>query len=89
MQRLQPTVRTYVENRPKYQGHAFESLFPNDLFQREQSLTEPQKLNGNLNSLVDLSYNIIQIVLYDKGACIMNAFKLYTVLLSTQLIHHS
>ncbi|XP_038060873.1 stress-activated protein kinase JNK-like [Patiria miniata] len=48
MQRLQPTVRTYVENRPKYQGHAFESLFPNELFQREQSVTEPQKLNATM-----------------------------------------
>jgi c-Jun N-terminal kinase len=32
MKRLQPTVRNYVENRPKYAGYAFEKLFPDVLF---------------------------------------------------------
>ncbi|ELU16605.1 hypothetical protein CAPTEDRAFT_101171 [Capitella teleta] len=32
MKRLQPTVRNYVENRPKYQGYPFEKLFPDVLF---------------------------------------------------------
>lgn len=32
MKRLQPTVRNYVENRPKYTGYAFEKLFPDVLF---------------------------------------------------------
>lgn len=32
MQRLQPTVRNYVENRPRYQGYPFERLFPDVLF---------------------------------------------------------
>lgn len=27
MKKLQPTVRTYVENRPKYAGYSFEKLF--------------------------------------------------------------
>lgn len=32
MARLQPTVRNYVENRPRYQGYAFDRLFPDVLF---------------------------------------------------------
>lgn len=32
MTRLQPTVRNYVENRPRYQGYPFDRLFPDVLF---------------------------------------------------------
>lgn len=32
MQRLQPTVRNYVENRPRYPGYTFDRLFPDVLF---------------------------------------------------------
>ncbi|XP_039224538.1 mitogen-activated protein kinase 8 isoform X1 [Crotalus tigris] len=32
MKKLQPTVRTYVETRPKYAGYSFEKLFPDVLF---------------------------------------------------------
>ena len=32
MARLQPTVRSYVENRPRHAGYSFEYLFPADLF---------------------------------------------------------
>ena len=32
MKRLQPTVRNYVENRPKYAGYSYEKLFPDVLF---------------------------------------------------------
>ncbi|KAI1285820.1 Mitogen-activated protein kinase 8 [Halotydeus destructor] len=32
MRRLQPTVRNYVENRPRYAGYPFEKLFPDILF---------------------------------------------------------
>ncbi|XP_069782139.1 mitogen-activated protein kinase 10 isoform X5 [Narcine bancroftii] len=32
MKKLQPTVRNYVENRPKYTGHTFPKLFPDCLF---------------------------------------------------------
>lgn len=32
MQRLQPTVRNYVENRPRYTGYSFDRLFPDVLF---------------------------------------------------------
>ncbi|KAL7636068.1 UNVERIFIED_CONTAM: hypothetical protein RMT77_013887 [Armadillidium vulgare] len=37
MQRLQPTVRNYVENRPRYPGYSFERLFPDVLFPSESS----------------------------------------------------
>uniref|UniRef100_A0A8D8IXL4 Stress-activated protein kinase JNK n=1 Tax=Culex pipiens TaxID=7175 RepID=A0A8D8IXL4_CULPI len=32
MTRLQPTVRNYIENRPRYNGFPFDRLFPNLLF---------------------------------------------------------
>lgn len=32
MTRLQPTVRNYVENRPRYPGYSFDRLFPDVLF---------------------------------------------------------
>lgn len=35
LQRLQPTVRAYVENRPFQQGYQFDSLFPNQLFPQD------------------------------------------------------
>jgi len=37
MQRLQPTVRNYVENRPRYPGYPFERLFPDVLFPSDSS----------------------------------------------------
>ncbi|GIY55545.1 stress-activated protein kinase JNK [Caerostris extrusa] len=37
MRRLQPTVRNYVENRPKYAGYTFERLFPDVLFPADSS----------------------------------------------------
>merc|ERR1712071_578899 len=45
MKRLQPTVRSYVENRPKYPGYAFEKLsrrtFPSRIFRAQQIKSEP------------------------------------------------
>lgn len=35
MKRLQPTVRNYVENRPRYPGYSFDRLFPDGLFPQE------------------------------------------------------
>lgn len=35
MQRLQPTVRNYVENRPRYAGYSFERLFPDVIFPQD------------------------------------------------------
>lgn len=37
MGRLQPTVRNYVENRPRYPGYSFERLFPDVLFPSDSS----------------------------------------------------
>lgn len=44
MKRLQPTVRNYVENRPRYPGYAFDRLFPDVLFPSDSS--EHNKLKG-------------------------------------------
>lgn len=38
MQRLQPTVRNYVENRPRYQGCSFDRLFPDELFPSDSNV---------------------------------------------------
>lgn len=45
MKRLQPTVRNYVENRPKYAGYSFEKLFPDVLFPADSS--EHSKLKAS------------------------------------------
>lgn len=37
MHRLQPTVRNYVENRPRYSGYTFDRLFPDVLFPSDSS----------------------------------------------------
>lgn len=44
MRRLQPTVRNYVENRPRYPGYSFDRLFPDVLFPSDSS--EHNKLKG-------------------------------------------
>jgi c-Jun N-terminal kinase len=41
--RLQPTVRNYVENRPKYSGYSLDRLFPDQLFPPD---SEQSKLTG-------------------------------------------
>lgn len=43
MKKLQPTVRNYVENRPKYAGLTFPKLFPDCLFPAD---SEHNKLKG-------------------------------------------
>lgn len=54
MRRLQPTVRNYVENRPRYPGYSFDRLFPDVLFPSDSS--EHNKLKGNFNYiLLDLN----------------------------------
>ena len=45
MKRLQPTVRNYVENRPRYTGYPFEKLFPDLLFPPDS--TEHQGLKAS------------------------------------------
>ena len=56
MRRLQPTVRNYVENRPRYQGYSFERLFPDVLFPAESS--DANRLRGRdfFVILVDMLY---------------------------------
>ncbi|XP_064079786.1 stress-activated protein kinase JNK isoform X1 [Macrobrachium rosenbergii] len=44
MSRLQPTVRNYVENRPRYPGYSFDRLFPDVLFPAES--TDHNRLKG-------------------------------------------
>ncbi|UYV65104.1 MAPK10 [Cordylochernes scorpioides] len=48
MRRLQPTVKNYVENRPKHAGYNFEKLFPDVLFPADSS--EHSRLKGKLPS---------------------------------------
>lgn len=50
MKKLQPTVRNYVENRPKYAGLTFPKLFPDCLFPAD---SEHNKLKGRNSSCVD------------------------------------
>ncbi len=45
MRRLQPTVRNYVENRPRYAGYPFDKLFPDLLFPADSS--EHSKLKAS------------------------------------------
>ncbi|XP_071438960.1 stress-activated protein kinase JNK isoform X1 [Hetaerina americana] len=45
MKRLQPTVRNYVENRPRYAGYSFDRLFPDVLFPSDSS--EHNKLKAS------------------------------------------
>ena len=47
MQRLQPTVRNYVENRPRCSGYSFDRLFPDVLFPSES--TDHNRLKGECN----------------------------------------
>ncbi|NXR97274.1 MK08 kinase, partial [Oxylabes madagascariensis] len=51
MKKLQPTVRTYVENRPKYAGYSFEKLFPDVLFPAD---SEHNKLKGKVCLLISV-----------------------------------
>ena len=58
MKRLQPTVRSYVENRPKYPGYAFEKLFPDGLFPAESS--EHSRLKGIPLRANNLSFGLTE-----------------------------
>lgn len=45
LSRLQPTVKNYVENRPKYSGYSIDRLFPDQLFPSD---SEQSKLTAAL-----------------------------------------
>lgn len=47
LQRLQPTVRAYVENRPVSRGYDFDNLFPGQLFPQD---TPNGRLTGTRKS---------------------------------------
>lgn len=62
MSRLQPTVRNYVENRPKYPGYPLDKLFPDQLFppDSEQSkLTGSTFISFSLESIDHDEYDIL------------------------------
>nr|AAN71303.1 RE11033p [Drosophila melanogaster] len=51
MQRLQPTVRNYVENRPRYTGYSFDRLFPDGLFPNDNNQNSRRKASDARNLL--------------------------------------
>ena len=64
MRRLQPTVRNYVENRPRYAGYSFERLFPDVLFPAES--TDTNRLRGKYHLLLCFIFkwcNVVVILL--------------------------
>jgi hypothetical protein len=65
MKRLQPTVRNYVENRPRYPGYAFDRLFPDALFPSDSS--EHNKLKGIIKTMDLSNYTHFSIVYAFQG----------------------
>lgn len=55
MKKLQPTVRNYVENRPKYPGIKFEDLFPDWIFPSE---SDRDKLKSKVNFFSPFFYDV-------------------------------
>lgn len=53
LMKLNQSVRTYVENRPRYAGYSFEKLFPDVLFPAD---SDHNKLKGSVFCLWILSY---------------------------------
>lgn len=56
LMKLNQSVRTYVENRPRYAGYSFEKLFPDVLFPAD---SEHNKLKGKheaVSLLTDIVY---------------------------------
>lgn len=58
MKRLQPTVRSYVENRPRHAGYSFDRLFPDALFPSDSN--EHNRLKGNVLNHSKLSSKIVK-----------------------------
>ena len=55
LMKLNQSVRTYVENRPRYAGYSFEKLFPDVLFPAD---SEHNKLKGK-DSIIPLNAHVI------------------------------
>ena len=69
MRRLQPTVRNYVENRPRYAGYSFERLFPDVLFPAES--TDSNRLRGEQHP-AKLSFGARAVVVAQRlSECLM------------------
>lgn len=56
MARLQPTVRNYVENRPRYPGYAFDRLFPDVLFPSDSNEHNRLKVKVKIINFQFFSY---------------------------------
>lgn len=68
MKKLQPTVRNYVENRPKYAGLAFPKLFPDCLFPAD---SEHNKLKGKKFSSATAPWPLLpRLTLYGRWGAI-------------------
>ena len=52
MARLQPTVRNYVENRPRYSGYSIERLFPDILFPADSRQNQTQLTANSARDLL-------------------------------------
>lgn len=70
MTRLQPTVRNYVENRPRYPGYSFDRLFPDVLFPTDSNEHNRLKVKViiyfNISLLVSNTIRVqIAFLLYD------------------------
>lgn len=51
LMKLNQSVRTYVENRPRYAGYSFEKLFPDVLFPAD---SEHSKLKGEISAFLEV-----------------------------------
>lgn len=49
LMKLNQSVRTYVENRPRYAGYSFDKLFPDVLFPAD---SEHNKFKGNEDGFI-------------------------------------
>lgn len=58
MKKLQPTVRNYVENRPKYPGIKFEELFPDWIFPSESERDKIKSKTFFYTTLVSLPFEL-------------------------------
>lgn len=58
MKKLQPTVRNYVENRPKYPGIKFEELFPDWIFPSESERDKIKSKAFFYSALVSLPFEL-------------------------------
>lgn len=59
LMKLNQSVRTYVENRPRYAGYSFEKLFPDVLFPAD---SDQNKHKGRVEALVRSSAVMVAFV---------------------------